>query len=420
MHILIIPSEEFVPATNHTSAIFQYHQAVILKRAGYQVGALSVRQEYSIPMILRAALWRAFHLPVGNSLDERSIGEVGRLLRDKVMRPGNFVRHEVVGTIPTVRIDGFYYIRPSPRTNHIGWIEAGVQGFNAYCESHGKPDVIHAHNLDSAGMLANRIQRRHGIPYVVTEHSTYFERGLVPRGLYARLARAARESSSFSAVSPGLSRVVQRHLGLSETQIEWLPNVLDPVFVDLPLVDPPRTQEGFGFLCLGNLIPVKNHSLLLRAFHEAFAQDAAISLRIGGDGPLRGELEELATRLGIQDRIAFLGRLSRSDVMDELDRCNAFVLPSLYETFGVVLIEALARGRPVITTLSGGPESFITPADGIMVPIGNQAALASAMRQMVEHADEFDSKDLRRRVIEQFGPDALLSRLEPIYMRATS
>jgi glycosyltransferase involved in cell wall biosynthesis len=199
----------------------------------------------------------------------------------------------------------------------------------------------------------------------------------------------------------------------------WLPNVIDPSIVDSPAARRDTSGTSFRFLTVGNLIPVKNHSLLLRSFRSAFRGNSGVTLRIGGDGPLREELQALALQLGIADRVTFLGTLSRRDVISELDSAQAFVLSSDYETFGVVLIEALARGRPVIATSCGAPESFVTAGDGELVPVGSEPALADAMVRMRASRASYDDGDIRQRAIDRFGPAAFLEKLRPIYASVT-
>jgi glycosyltransferase involved in cell wall biosynthesis len=280
--------------------------------------------------------------------------------------------------------------------------------------------VLHAHNLDSAGLLAQRIEREFGIPYLVTEHSTYYHRDLVPRELLPRLATAAQDASSFGAVSPELARLLRQKLSLGRLNIDILPNVIDPDFLTAAVAEQKSCRSDFSFLCIGNLIPVKNHEMLIKAFHSAFADSPGVALRIGGDGELRNVLGDLVQELGLSDRIEFVGRLGRPDVLREIDQCNAFVLPSRYETFGVVLIAAMARGKPVISTACGGPEAFVTKLDGVVVANEDQSAFALAMKTMVSRAGSYDAADIRLRAIDRFGPRALLARLEPMYRRAVS
>jgi glycosyltransferase involved in cell wall biosynthesis len=415
-HILIIPSEEFVPRRNHLSGIFQLHQARALKAAGFQVGGISISLAFSIPMIARGIVNRAIGRRSHNVLDTYSVTAMLRLLRRKITSANTFIESDEVEGVPIVRIEGFYYLPPSPYTNHFGWIRAGLAAFDEYCRLYGKPDLIHAHNLDSAGMLAHAIWKRRGVPFVVTEHSTYFGLNLIPRFLHPRLRRAAHASSGIAAVSPALAEKLRTELSLESIQI--LPNVLDADLVTRQLASGRPANRAFTFLSIGNLIAVKDHASLLRAFKTAFPENGGVELRIAGDGPLRDELQVLAKELDIESRVQFLGTLSREDVIEELDRCDAFVLPSTYETFGVVVIEALARGKPVVATICGGPEAFVTKEDGILVPASNVSELASAMIRLKANRREYDDLSIKERAISRFGPDAFVDSLKKFYRPA--
>jgi glycosyltransferase involved in cell wall biosynthesis len=417
-HILIIPSEEFLLPDSHLAGIFQLHQANALIAAGFRVGVISVRLALSAPMIFRAAFYRLAGRAPGNSLDGRSIRELASLLRRKLTEPESFVTCEETGRIAVVRAEGFYFARPSPSTDHVGWIRAGLTAFDAYCDRFGRPDVLHAHNLNPAGLLAHRISRRHDIPFVVTEHSTFWARGLIPRMLMPRLRKAASAATTLAAVSPQLGQLLEKELQLDQKHIQWIPNVIDPFVVSAPAAASTSTRDRFEFLCVGNLIPIKNQAVLLEAFQRAFDGHREISLRIGGDGPLEFDLKQLAEALGLRGQVEFLGRLSREQVVQELDRCDALVLPSTIETFGVVLIEALVRGKPVVATRCGGPESFVAEGDGIVVSRDDVAGLADALRTMRMIAADYDANDLRGRALARFGPQKLVDNLTALYDRA--
>lgn len=91
-------------------------------------------------------------------------------------------------------------------------------------------------------------------------------------------------------------------------------------------------------------------------FARVLEQYPDLLLEIGGDGPEKTKLEELVTKLGINKNIKFLGQLTRDEVKNKMnEESSAFVLSSEYETFGVVVVEALALGKPVIATKCGGP-----------------------------------------------------------------
>ncbi len=95
--------------------------------------------------------------------------------------------------------------------------------------------------------------------------------------------------------------------------------------------------------------------------------------------------------------------------------CDAFVLPSLGETFGVVLCEAMACGKPVIATRCGGPEFVVTPETGLLVDAANPMALAEAMDRFISHQVAFDSDVIRGSVVARFGEDTFLKNISAIY-----
>jgi glycosyltransferase involved in cell wall biosynthesis len=126
----------------------------------------------------------------------------------------------------------------------------------------------------------------------------------------------------------------------------------------------------------------------LRVLLEAFAQLQRVhgvsgcQLLIVGDGPARTMLESLRDRLGLTDRVIFAG--TRRDLPQVLSLLDVFVLPSLYEGFGIAILEAMAAGKPVIATAVGGIPEFVEHArTGVLVPPGDSMALASAIKEMI-------------------------------------
>ncbi|MEO5580211.1 MAG: glycosyltransferase [Gemmatimonadaceae bacterium] len=417
-HVLIVPSEEFVPRSSHTAGIFQYHQAAALHAAGFRTGVLSISQAFSIPMVLRAGGMRLLGKPVRNALDSMPLPAICSLVFDKLFHPGRFLTVEQIDGISVVRIEGFYYMPPSARTDYFGWIRAGMTAFGEYCRRFGRPDILHAHNSNHAGLLAHRLSKRTGIPFVLTEHSSYFARGLIPRARFPALRGVVRAAAAVAFVSPSLREDFGRVLGLDTAAMEWIPNMIDPLIAEAPLSTEKNDRESFTFLSIGEMIPIKNQSLLLRAFGHAFGGSPDVKLRVGGSGVLQDSLTALANELRIADRVHFLGHLSRSAVKDEVDRCDSLVVSSLYETFGVVLIEAMARGKPVVSTDCGGPRCVVTREDGILVAPGDEIALAAGMRQLVSERSRFIGHEIRERTMKRFGASRVVHQLEAFYSRA--
>jgi len=218
-------------------------------------------------------------------------------------------------------------------------------------------------------------------------------------------------------VSPQLGESMERVLGPAAAPWEWVPNVVDGSFLSGAFPDQRASGAPFRFLNVAFLHEKKGQADLLRAFAERFAGDPSVRLGIGGDGPERGRLHELAGSLAIAEQVDWLGALDRDGVRQAMCEADAFVLPSRLETFGVVVIEALACGLPVVATRSGGPECIVTPDDGILVAVGDVHALGDGLVAMRDTAADYDPAALRARCAKRFGEAALVQRLGSVYAR---
>lgn len=137
-------------------------------------------------------------------------------------------------------------------------------------------------------------------------------------------------------------------------------------------------QGPVTFINVARFVPPKNHVILLYAFARALQWHPDMQLLLVGDGPLRIQVAELSSKLGLSNSIHFLG--IRHDIPTLLSRSDALVLPSAWEGFPMVILEAFASGRPVIATSVGGiPEIVKDHVNGILVPAGDIEALAHAM-----------------------------------------
>jgi glycosyltransferase involved in cell wall biosynthesis len=140
-----------------------------------------------------------------------------------------------------------------------------------------------------------------------------------------------------------------------------------------------------------------------------------ISLDIVGEGRQKSELMVLVRQLEIENQVRFLGGLSREQVLKTISASDVLVLSSRHETFGVVVIEALALGKPVIATRCGGPESFVTNEDGLLIPPGDIEAMTDAMRKIREEINYYDPVRIRERCRRRFSERAVVARLSKIY-----
>ena len=155
----------------------------------------------------------------------------------------------------------------------------------------------------------------------------------------------------------------------------------------------------------------KNQAGLIKSFAEKFAGNTKYQLVIAGDGPEKENLQSLIRSYKLDAQVILFGRALRNDVLSLMQQANCFVLPSFYETFGVVLIEAMACGLPVLSTKSGGPESIITSNDYGFLCDENE--LPDMLEKIA--VKEFDSDNIRNYVMNSFSENAIITCLHKIY-----
>jgi glycosyltransferase involved in cell wall biosynthesis len=289
-------------------------------------------------------------------------------------------------------------------------VRAGLHAFVRVLQEQGRPEVIHAHSILYGGYLAIQIRERWQIPVVVTEHSTAFLRDLIRPGQQEIVRHTLRHADRRLAVGEALACSLRRYG--NGCSIEVLGNLVNPDFFLPGKKEVP--SPNFVFATVAALTPKKGIDVLLKAFAQAFRGEP-ILLRVGGDGGERAALEQQSGQLGIAAQVEFLGQLSREQVRTLLQQSHALVSSSYVETFGITLIEAMACGKPVVATRSGGPESFVNEGNGLLVPAGDARALAAAMQQIVRDYQHYDPNQIRASCVTRFGERVIVQQLEEIY-----
>ncbi|HTN46482.1 MAG TPA: glycosyltransferase [Flavipsychrobacter sp.] len=418
MHILILLSEEFVPKSKPLAGIFQHHQAKLLEQSGHKVGVISVKQEYSVMMLLKAILYRSIGKKTGNRLDSLTVDGLLKLAYKKLFDSKSFNTRENIENISILRTEGMFPIKPSDENNLNRWVNAGKNAFTEYVKIYGKPDIIHAHNALYAGILAGEIFRIKKIPYIITEHSTAFSRGLVKSHKLIKPARSAyKNAKKVFAVSKPFRDLLATQF--ENINFHYLPNVIDPDLESLKPSDLPQDDNKFVFLNIAVLHEKKNQQMLIEAFEIVLAETKKnVELWIGGAGDEMDNLTKYVSEKGLHKHVKLMGQLARKDVVNAIERSDCFVLSSTHETFGVVLIEAMLFGKPVIATRCGGPEGFVEDHVGVLVEKNNKEELVQAMMRMMKNAGKYDADTIRNFSIEEFGREAFLKKINKIYKEA--
>lgn len=274
-----------------------------------------------------------------------------------------------------------------------------------------KVDVIHAHSYYPAGYAAVLLGSEYGIPVIITEHAS----GILSKNLKGFqkkiLKSCVDRAEKFICVSNALKESIIEHTNTTK-EIYVIPNMVDNKFV------PSLTESkdnNFYYVSIGNLIHRKRFDLTLKSFSMCFKGQEHIRLKIIGDGVLANKLRNFANELGISSQVFFTGRLSREEVLHELQNSNVFVLPSDYETFGVVYIEAMACGIPVIGTKNGGADDIITSMDGYLINVDSLEELKEAMQLSYKFYHTFDKKQIADKCQKRFGEKTISRKIQDIY-----
>ncbi|UOO77152.1 glycosyltransferase [Neisseria sp. Dent CA1/247] len=383
MHVLIIPSW-YPSSPTDINGIFFRQQAHALQRAGLKVGVIA---------------------PVFRSLR----GEPA-----SIVTGGYGQRYHLDEGIPTYLHKSMYFF-PHTRLDRLRWLTAGMRLFRRYVRENGLPDILHAHSMNHAGILAHKIHQTTGIPYVLTEHSSALALNRTRKWQRKGMRESAKQCAARIAVSRDFCRLLEKEYPGLDWQ--YIPNILPAKFFQSFHLDGKPKNQDFTFCSVANLKRSKGFDILLPAFADALKKHPNLKLKIGGSGLFEAQLHKMTEELGIDHAVTFLGKLQNEEVLDLMRSSDAFVLASRYETFGVVFIEALSQGLPVVATRCGGPNALITPEKGLLVPTENQEALAEALVSLYENRHRYDPEALRKSCLEEFGEQSVVRQIIEQYRR---
>lgn len=277
----------------------------------------------------------------------------------------------------------------------------------------GKPDIIHVHVLTRMGLVAYWQKLLHGIPYVITEHwSRYLPendfKGTLRKSLTKKVVKNAK---AVTTVSNTLAQAMQSH-GLINPHYQLLPNVVD-VNLFKPIPHHNEVPKIVHVSCFED--KSKNISGLLDALKLMKDKGIAYQAVLIGEGMDLEAMKQRASDLKLTDRVRFTGLLQGQTLVDELATGDFFVLPSHYETGGIVLLEAMACGLPVVATRVGALPEIVNDSNGIMVKPGDALALAKAMEQCCLTYNNYNSEALRSQIVERYSKEKVGAFIHQLY-----
>ena len=178
-----------------------------------------------------------------------------------------------------------------------------------------------------------------------------------------------------------------------------------------------QTSKNEGvvkFVSVGSLVHGKGYDLIINALQKCRHLDKC-ELNIIGGGPEEASLKSLIVKCQLQNKVFLLGVKTPQEVSRLIADSDCLILTSRRETFGIVYIEAMAKGKPVIATICGGPESFVNESNGLLIPAEDVEATTKAIDYMVEHLDQYDGEAIRHFCYENFSEDAISKRIISLY-----
>jgi glycosyltransferase involved in cell wall biosynthesis len=272
-----------------------------------------------------------------------------------------------------------------------------------------RPTILHTHlvHADVYGQLTGLIA---GVPIRISTKHGFNEFRENP-GFALGDRAIASLAHAHIAISRGLARYLQDVEGFDGESFEIVHYGIEPDGAVRPYAGGvPR------LLCVGRLIPIKGHIVLLRAFAEALGELPDLRLDVAGRGPLEPALRALAKELGVDDAVRFLGHVT--PIRRAIEDSAMVVVPSMGEGFGMVALEAMERARPVIAAEIGGLGELVEDGvTGVLVPPGDPEPLARAIVRVGSDLGLAAAMGEagRRRALDRFLQERCTDRTELLY-----
>ena len=273
----------------------------------------------------------------------------------------------------------------------------------------GNIDLIHIHSALDMGIAY--VKSKINFPYVITEHSTKYSRNIINKIQKKYLPLVFNKAEKVISVGKGLKEEIDKYAG--NKKVDIIPNL-----VNMPKknISKELIKKGkFRFFSLGLLTYKKGMDLLIEAYNLGKNELKDVELLIGGDGEERDNIQALIDKYELNDRVFLLGQLNREEVAKNMMECDSFILASRFETFGIVYIEAMNYGKPVIATKTGGPDTFLNEKCGILVENENIEEIKKAMIKMKDTYDEYDKKYISEFCENNFSEKVIAQRLISLY-----
>lgn len=279
--------------------------------------------------------------------------------------------------------------------------------FSQVIKRFGKPDIIHSH-FTLISNIASILKKKFDIPLVMTEHNSEVNKNEIPKELLLLGNNTYKYADTLITVSSILADNINKNWIIKPKTVF---NIVDTSIFQYNI---QHQHTKHTFLSIGALEHRKGFDILINAFKKAnFEKD--VNLIIIGDGSQKQKLQDMIDSLFLSNQIKLLGYLDRYEIIKLMNESSIFVLASRRETFGVVYIEAMASGLPVIATMCGGPEDFVNEQNGLLIPIDNEELLTDSLLKMFNEVSLYNRNEISNFAKSNFSPEQIAKQLSEIY-----
>ena len=273
-----------------------------------------------------------------------------------------------------------------------------------------KPDVIYAHFLYNIS-YATYLKKKYGIPLVGIEHWSELNKTTLPNNILYRGNIAYNNADKIISVSESLKKQIYKHFHHDSIVVHNM--VGEEFFIQSPMQD--RNSDEVVFVSTGSLIKRKGYDVLIKALITISSQLGFWKLNIVGDGPEREKLQQMIDEHHLNNNIKLLGRKNKLEIISLLHNSDVFLFPSRMENFSVAVLEALSAGLPVVATICGGIKECVDKKNGLLVPVEDVDALASAILDIYKNLRNYDRQAIADDCKNRFAPEVIAQQLTSIF-----
>lgn len=339
---------------------------------------------------------------LGHTVDVLILEEKG------ITQKRNFKIENEKSTLTNEIRHSFYRIPKMTNLNIGLFISKYKKLLNKYL-ANNNPDIIHVHSSIWAGVVVSEIAREKNIPYVITEHRGLFLKDKLPynEDLILKIKKALDFAVEVLVVSSAMKQKIKKY---TSNSITILPNMVDVNF--FKSIKKKNKEAKISLVSVGNLNKVKGFDLLIKAFANIVATNKNVELKIIGIGEELSNLRALSVSLKIEKFIEFSGYKTKKELLEVYQNADILISSSIIESFGVVIIEAMSCGLPIVATNSGGPADIVNAENGFLAENKNANSLQTKIQLMIDNLSNFDASIIRANTIANYSEEVISRKLE--------